>query len=728
MKQEELKKILTALSTGPNIMFTGNLVGGYSTTWISSNVESILGFPPSAFTNQAEFRTTRIHPDDSVQDDHVNTELNEKGHHTSEFRFLKKDGTYKWLRRDLYMAVVDDDDISQSVFGYWTDISGQKKAECDLAATVERFSDFAHAAADWFWEIDENFRYVSIQTFSDNEYLKDRFLHNKGQTLWQILGVNIDADEHWCNHLAELNAHRPFRDFRYSVLDTNDVRKTFSMSGKPIFADDGTFKGYRGISTNITKLVEIEGINSRFFDAIDQLTVALALWDQDERLLVCNEFFRKRSGLAAQELRIGMTLEEWLNTLTRYDLLPIPDGLSADEWIAIRLQEFRNPGVPLELIRNYRWNSLSIKKLPDGSTLQVISDIHDIKLSEHRFEVATKQAGIGVWEASTQNGQSVWSDSIYTLLGVPPKSIEPTMENFLGVIHPDDRDAARSAIESAFSSGTDFNIEFRIMKSTGQNIWVRSSGMKAKEVGNETWFGSLVDIDQQKRADIVKSDFISTMNHELRTPLTSIVGALDLVRSGALGDVNQKITDLLTIGKRNADSLLLLINDILDFEKLNSGAILFDLKLYSAIEILEEAAQLNNQFASRRGTKLEVIPKGDDFMVLVDRNRLQQVFANLISNAVKFSPKDSIVVISCYTESHTGFFTVKDCGSGISDEFRPRLFDRFAQEDNSNTRKAGGTGLGLAITKSLVEGQNGTIDFESRMGKGTTFLVSFPAL
>ncbi|MBZ0130564.1 MAG: PAS domain-containing protein [Rhodobacteraceae bacterium] len=726
MKRVAQKTILSAMSAGPNIMFTGSLAEGYRTTWISPNVKEILGYSPTEFIDHPEFRTTKIHPDDIVPDSTVLEELRAKGHHASEFRFLIKDRTYKWFRRDLYLASYEHDRDPDSLIGYWTDISHQKMVEIDLEEAVSRFWDFAHAGADWFWEIDHKFRYENIQTFSENEYLKDRFSHNKGKTLWQILDIDIENDEHWLSHIADLKAHRPFRNFRYGVVGSDGARKVFSMSGRPVFAKDGTFTGYRGISTNITNVVEIEGINNRFFDAIDQLTVALALWDRDEKLLVCNEFFRTRSGLAGKKLRIGMKLEQWLATLLEHDVIPIPERLSPEDWISERLQEFRNPNGSLEIIRNQRWNSLSFNKLQDGSTLQVVSDIHDIKLGEHRFEIATKQAGVGVWETSSKTGQSVWSDSIYTLLGIPPRSIDPTLENFLNVIHPEDRDTVSRTITDAFESSTNYCLDFRIMKATGQDIWVRSCGVKENESGNETWFGSLVDIDQQKRSDIIKSEFISTMNHELRTPLTSIVGAIDLIRSGVLGEVNQRILNLLDIGKRNADSLLMLINDILDIEKLESGSITFNLNLESAIEILTEALNLNQQFASRKKSTLVLAPRRCDFEVLVDRNRMNQAFANLISNAVKFSPDGSIVELSCFSEDGWGTFSVKDFGPGISDEFKPRLFDRFAQEDSSNTRKAGGAGLGLAITKSLVEGQNGTIRFKSDPTTGTEFLISFP--
>jgi PAS domain S-box-containing protein len=605
------------------------------------------------------------------------------------------------------------------------DISERKRAQDKLRLANQRFSDFAQSGSDWFWELDEAFGFANIPTLTGDPVLDKCISQNLGRTPWEVIGVDLDADEHWRKHVEDMKSHRTFRDFRYSLRDSLGKVRNLSISGKPFFKTDGTFLGYRGTSVDMTGLVQCEAVNERFLDAVDHLQEGLALWDQDEKLLVCSKFMRERAGSAGKTIRIGMTFEQLLGQHVRMGLIPEAVGRE-NEWIATRLLEFRNPAGTIEMFRNERWYSLTFSKLPDGSTMQVISDIHDLKMSEHRFEAATAEAGVGVWESPADRSSSIWSESYYALLGISPNSVEPSLENFLATVYPDDREGVENVIDNSGGNSDGYSFECRIQKPNGDTIWVRNSGKLMGVSGAERWFGSLVDIDQQKRASIVKSEFISTMNHELRTPLTSVLGALDIVRSGALGELNPKMSKILTLGKRNADRLLALVNDTLDFEKLETDHFAFCLEPMSVHEVLSNAVQINALFAEQNGTELKLSPCKQSFEVMVDHKRVQQVFTNLISNAVKFSSDGTPVEISAEIDGKFSVFRVKDHGRGISQEFRPKLFDRFTQEDSSDTRSKGGTGLGLAISKSLIEGQGGTIDFDSELGVGTTFSVSLP--
>jgi signal transduction histidine kinase len=146
----------------------------------------------------------------------------------------------------------------------------------------------------------------------------------------------------------------------------------------------------------------------------------------------------------------------------------------------------------------------------------------------------------------------------------------------------------------------------------------------------------------------------------------------------------------------------------------------------SAAQILSETVEANTPFSRVSKVSLNADLPGAAFDVLADDNRIQQVFSNLISNAVKFSHEGGSVEISAEMQDGFGVFRIKDHGIGISEEFRPRLFDRFTQEDSSDTRRVGGTGLGLAISKAIVENHGGTLDFESEVGVGTTFWFTIP--
>lgn len=243
------------------------------------------------------------------------------------------------------------------------------------------------------------------------------------------------------------------------------------------------------------------------------------------------------------------------------------------------------------------------------------------------------------------------------------------------------------------------------------------------ELGDRQLFiGIIRDITERKKIDQMKSEFISTVSHELRTPLTSIRGALGLVL-GKGGDVlPAKLLRMLETANRNSERLTFLINDILDLEKINGGKLEFQLEAVNLEDLAKRAVEENEGYAHSHQVKLELFLDDDSTTTIrVDEQRLLQVFANLISNAVKYSPKDDTVEIRVMRRNGRVRVSVIDHGPGIPDEFRSRIFGRFAQADSSDTREKGGTGLGLTITKAIVEQLGGSIDFNSKPGEGAEF-------
>ena len=235
------------------------------------------------------------------------------------------------------------------------------------------------------------------------------------------------------------------------------------------------------------------------------------------------------------------------------------------------------------------------------------------------------------------------------------------------------------------------------------------------------------DITQQLEADRLKQEFTSTLSHELRTPLTSIIGSLQLVNAGVLGDLNADQAELTEVAERNAQRLLDLINDILDIEKIESGKLTLYSEPMPMDELVNESMKLNQGFADRYKVRLVATGLAADVRVNADRKRLLQVMTNLISNAAKFSPSGGSVDIEMrQVNDKVVVISVGDRGNGIPEDFRNRIFGRFAQADSADTRAKGGTGLGLAICKRLIEMMDGTIGFSDRPGGGTTFWFELP--
>ena len=234
------------------------------------------------------------------------------------------------------------------------------------------------------------------------------------------------------------------------------------------------------------------------------------------------------------------------------------------------------------------------------------------------------------------------------------------------------------------------------------------------------------DITAQLEAARMKKEFTSTLSHELRTPLTSIIGSLQLINSGVLGDIGGDIGELTSVAERNGQRLLDLINDILDIEKIESGKLTLVPEIIRIDDLVRESMVLNKAFGERFKVRYEATSELPGREVNADRKRLLQVMTNLLSNAAKFSPEGQAVEVSAEDRDGVVRISVHDRGPGIPENFRTRIFGRFTQADSTTARQKGGTGLGLAICKRLVEMMQGRIGFDDRPGGGTTFWFELP--
>jgi PAS domain S-box-containing protein len=244
--------------------------------------------------------------------------------------------------------------------------------------------------------------------------------------------------------------------------------------------------------------------------------------------------------------------------------------------------------------------------------------------------------------------------------------------------------------------------------------------------GEKKFVGLIRDITERKQAEVMKSEFVSTVSHELRTPLTSILGSLSLIKGGSVGELPEKMLRMLNIAHNNSERLVRLINDILDVEKIESGEMVYDMKPIDVGDLIEQSIMNNEAYAKLHDTKYIIGNITPGLKVLGDSSRLTQTLANLMSNAAKFSSGDPGIILSSELVNVNVRVSVTDHGEGIPDKFKPLIFSKFSQADPSDTRQKGGSGLGLNITKAIIEHHNGKINFETEVGKGTTFYFEIP--
>jgi DNA-binding response OmpR family regulator len=252
-------------------------------------------------------------------------------------------------------------------------------------------------------------------------------------------------------------------------------------------------------------------------------------------------------------------------------------------------------------------------------------------------------------------------------------------------------------------------------------------GISEMRIGSRRLFiGIIRDLSSRHEIEQLKSGFVSTVSHELRTPLTSISGSLGLLAGGVAGALPPKATRLIDIAKLNCERLVRLINEILDLERAESGRLELRLAAQRLKPIVHQAIEGNRAYAQNFGASIELAADSDDANVLVDYDRLIQVLTNILSNAAKFSPRGGVISVTIRAEADSVRVSVRDRGPGIAPEFQPRIFQRFAQADSSDSRAKGGTGLGLSIAKTLMERLGGSIGFASTPGEGATFYVTLP--
>ena len=320
------------------------------------------------------------------------------------------------------------------------------------------------------------------------------------------------------------------------------------------------------------------------------------------------------------------------------------------------------------------------------------------------------------------------SEGLRDVYGLQPEEVREDASSVFARIHPDDLLAVTASIQTSAEHLSVWHREYRFLHPIKGLIWLEGRAMPQPRADDSIlWHGFITDITQRKHLEQMKNEFVSTVSHELRTPLTSIAGSLGLINGEALGPVPNAMREMLSIAQSNSQRLRQLIDDLLDMDKLLAGKMSFIPQQLDIDSFLAECVTSHQGFARQHDVQL-TYTGGPVAQITADPMRLQQVLSNLLSNALKFSPAGSQVLLSAQELGGQIRILVVDQGPGVPAEFVDRLFEKFSQADASDRRQKGGTGLGLAISKELMERMGGCIGFYPRPGGGSVFWVELPAL
>ena len=732
------------------VIYRARLGRRWTMEYLSASAKRMYGVHPQQLLGMDARKLSKIalHPDDTVRhDEAVATALRDRTPLELEYRMRIPGGGYRWILERATVIDGENEGDPPCIDGLLVDISAQKDAEIKLGIADARARAVIENVNEVFYTCRLNkagipvFVYLSSAFERLTGYTVEEALDSEEISLFNL--VHPDDRAQAAATSALLTGQMRERTCRI-ITKSGEVRWVFTR-GRPAGTDECGAQLVSGFVSDITEMKRLEEAVNERNGRLEQLAQNLngSIYRgrvAPSELISC---FGKRPPTFDMMNRDDLARYAYLvadacREMRSYEIeYRVTDENGEERWMQER-------GRPTDPDKN------GIAQYVDGLVFDVTEQRQlreELKLREERLSSLAANIDGVLFRARLGHPtvMEYYSPSIKKQVGIDAAELTGKPSIGWQLTHPDDRDRYEREFKAALRGNKQYEIEFRIVLPDGQTKWLL-------ECGRATAFGAggkptivegfSIDVTARKEsekalaeardaaeaASRAKSEFLAMMSHEIRTPMNGVLGMTGVLLDTELTPEQRRSASTI---RESAENLLSIINDVLDFSKLEAQAMQFERVAFDVHSLLTYASEIVAPRANAKSIALVLeIGNGVPRFVYSDPGRIRQIVLNLLGNAVKFTKRGSVTLRAETLTSADGNamlrVAVVDTGIGIPADRLPRLFKSFSQTDVSISRQFGGTGLGLAISKKLTERMGGTIGVESRAGSGSTFWFQIP--
>lgn len=664
-----------------------------------------------------------------------------------EKRYIRKDGASIWVSVSI-TAISDAEGNAKTLSATVLNISERKKTEERLRileSAVQKMNDVVIITEAEPVELPgPRIIYVNPAFTEETGFTEEEAI---GQTPRILQGPKTDRAV-----LARIKSHlKRWKPVSVELTNYRKDKTTFDVEFTvfPVADENGWFTHWVSVQRDITERkrneIALRQNAGLFSTIINQAPGGVYVVDADFRLVQVNDralpTFKNVDPLIGRdfnevmEILWGEEVGKQCADIFRHTLE------TGESFVSERFTEVRSD---IKTEQSYEWETRQIT-LPDGQhgvvcyfeeVTERIREEEERRANAHRMRIATEATQVGIWEWNVITNEIIWDSQLFRIYGMEPTP-DKTMhyEEWRKTVLPEDLEMTEAILLETVRTCGQQTREFRIRRQDdGKCRFIRSvETVRANADGVAEWVvGTNLDITDQKLAEQAildetkrKDEFLAMLGHELRNPLNAIRHAVEISRETPADDESRSWAH--QVIDRQSKQLTRMVDDLLDVARINQGRIELRHEALELGEVLDRATSVIQPFLKQRKHRFEVkIERPLD--TTGDADRLEQVFVNLLNNAVKYTPEGGLIKLIAKRSDEEIIISIIDSGVGISPELLPHVCDLFRQADSSLDRSEGGLGIGLSVVKSLLEMHSGQISIESRgTDRGTTVKVRLPA-